>query len=234
MILVTHDLGVVAGRADDIAVMYAGQIVEKAPTATLFAQHADAVHRGAAALDPEAGPAQPHPARRPSPAGRRDLVDPPERLPLRAALPVRPGASATWRAPPLVESRARPRVPLLVPGRHPDRPPDGERPRHQDRGARRARIPRLRRTETALMAGTGTAHLRPAAETLLRVEDLVVEFPAGRGRRSTPSRACQPRRPQGRDPRPRRRVGLRQVDDRQGGHAAAAPDRARCGSTGRT
>jgi peptide/nickel transport system ATP-binding protein len=37
MILVTHDLGVVAGRADDIAVMYAGQIVEKAPTKVLFA-----------------------------------------------------------------------------------------------------------------------------------------------------------------------------------------------------
>src|SRR6476661_2047020 len=30
------------------------------------------------------------------------------------------------------------------------------------------------------MAGTGTAHLRPADEVLLRVEDLVVEFPAGR------------------------------------------------------
>ncbi|MGH9026943.1 MAG: ABC transporter ATP-binding protein [Acidimicrobiia bacterium] len=36
MILVTHDLGVVAGRADEIAVMYAGQIVEKAPTGVLF------------------------------------------------------------------------------------------------------------------------------------------------------------------------------------------------------
>ncbi len=30
------------------------------------------------------------------------------------------------------------------------------------------------------MAGTGNAHLRPADETLLRIEDLVVEFPAGR------------------------------------------------------
>jgi len=38
MILVTHDLGVVAGRADQIAVMYAGKIVEMAPTADLFAQ----------------------------------------------------------------------------------------------------------------------------------------------------------------------------------------------------
>jgi oligopeptide/dipeptide ABC transporter ATP-binding protein len=36
MILVTHDLGVVAGRADEIVVMYAGQIVERAPTRVLF------------------------------------------------------------------------------------------------------------------------------------------------------------------------------------------------------
>ena len=37
MILVTHDLGVVAGRTDHIAVMYAGKIVETAPTNELFA-----------------------------------------------------------------------------------------------------------------------------------------------------------------------------------------------------
>jgi peptide/nickel transport system ATP-binding protein len=37
MILVTHDLGVVAGRTEDIMVMYAGKAVEKAPTAELFA-----------------------------------------------------------------------------------------------------------------------------------------------------------------------------------------------------
>ena len=36
MILVTHDLGVVASRADHIAVMYAGRIVEYAPTGRLF------------------------------------------------------------------------------------------------------------------------------------------------------------------------------------------------------
>jgi oligopeptide/dipeptide ABC transporter ATP-binding protein len=38
VILVSHDLGVVAGRTHDIAVMYAGQIVEQAPTRTLFAE----------------------------------------------------------------------------------------------------------------------------------------------------------------------------------------------------
>ena len=37
MILVTHDLGVVAGHSDEIVVMYAGQVVEKAPTRVLFA-----------------------------------------------------------------------------------------------------------------------------------------------------------------------------------------------------
>ena len=37
MILVSHDLGVVAGRADRVAVMYAGRIVEQAPAADLFA-----------------------------------------------------------------------------------------------------------------------------------------------------------------------------------------------------
>jgi peptide/nickel transport system ATP-binding protein len=36
MMLVTHDLGVVAGRADVVAVMYAGQVVELARTEDLF------------------------------------------------------------------------------------------------------------------------------------------------------------------------------------------------------
>jgi len=36
MILITHDLGIVAGRTDEVAVMYAGRIVERAPTERLF------------------------------------------------------------------------------------------------------------------------------------------------------------------------------------------------------
>jgi len=36
MILITHDLGIVAGVADRVAVMYGGQIVEKTATAGLF------------------------------------------------------------------------------------------------------------------------------------------------------------------------------------------------------
>ncbi|HMK97605.1 MAG TPA: ABC transporter ATP-binding protein [Acidimicrobiales bacterium] len=37
VLLITHDMGVVAGRSDWVYVMYAGRIVERAPTAELFA-----------------------------------------------------------------------------------------------------------------------------------------------------------------------------------------------------
>jgi peptide/nickel transport system ATP-binding protein len=38
IILITHDLGIVAELADEVAVMYAGRIVEHASAETLFAQ----------------------------------------------------------------------------------------------------------------------------------------------------------------------------------------------------
>jgi peptide/nickel transport system ATP-binding protein len=38
LLLVTHDMGVIAGRADRVLVMYAGRIVEAAPTTELFAR----------------------------------------------------------------------------------------------------------------------------------------------------------------------------------------------------
>ena len=38
MLLITHDMGVIAGRADRVMVMYAGEIVEEADTKTIFAQ----------------------------------------------------------------------------------------------------------------------------------------------------------------------------------------------------
>jgi oligopeptide/dipeptide ABC transporter ATP-binding protein len=79
MIIITHDMGVVAETADDIAVMYAGQIVEQAPAEELFY---DPEHPYTEALlgalpqlegdDVRAGRLTAIPGRPP------DLVDPPE------------------------------------------------------------------------------------------------------------------------------------------------------------
>jgi oligopeptide/dipeptide ABC transporter ATP-binding protein len=52
VLLITHDLGVVAGRADRVAVMYAGQIVEQATTPELFARPSHPYTRGLLASVP--------------------------------------------------------------------------------------------------------------------------------------------------------------------------------------
>ena len=46
IILVTHDLGVVAGTTDAVLVMYAGKVMERAPTADLFARSGNPYTRG--------------------------------------------------------------------------------------------------------------------------------------------------------------------------------------------
>jgi peptide/nickel transport system ATP-binding protein len=59
VLLITHDLGIVAGRADRVAVMYAGQIVEEADTAALFAQPSHPYTQGLFASVPRiTGPIQ--------------------------------------------------------------------------------------------------------------------------------------------------------------------------------
>jgi peptide/nickel transport system ATP-binding protein len=76
MILITHDLGVVAGRADRVAVMYAGRLVETAPTTTLYEAvrhpYTEALLRSVPRLD------QPSHHRLDAIGGRPpDLTDPP-------------------------------------------------------------------------------------------------------------------------------------------------------------
>ncbi|MFM7034243.1 MAG: ABC transporter ATP-binding protein [Planctomycetia bacterium] len=76
ILLITHDLGVVAETCDDVAVMYAGRIVERAPAAELFARPMHPYTIGLLRSRPEA-------------AGRGDgplhtipgMVPPPSRFP---------------------------------------------------------------------------------------------------------------------------------------------------------
>jgi oligopeptide/dipeptide ABC transporter ATP-binding protein len=103
MVLVTHDLGVVAGRTDEIAVMYAGQIVEKAPTSRLFSAvrmpYTEALLRSIPTLDqPRGKPLQAIPGRPPN------LVSPPRGC---RFAPRCPYAQDRCRneAPPLVEDQ---------------------------------------------------------------------------------------------------------------------------------
>jgi peptide/nickel transport system ATP-binding protein len=106
VILVTHDLCVVAGRTDEIAVMYGGKLVEKAPTATLFADmkmpYTEALFESIPKLDDPS-----HSRLRTIPGRPPDLVNPPLGCPF---------------APRCVYARDRCRheVPPLVPAGTPD------------------------------------------------------------------------------------------------------------------
>ncbi|HXY62078.1 MAG TPA: ABC transporter ATP-binding protein [Nitrospirota bacterium] len=55
MVLVTHDLGLIAERAHEVAVMYAGRIVEQAGTKELFANPQHPYTRGLMASIPQPG-----------------------------------------------------------------------------------------------------------------------------------------------------------------------------------
>ena len=104
LILITHDLGVVADVADRIAVMYAGRIVEQGDIFDLYAAPAHPYTKGLLESIPRLdqkgqqlaaiGGLPPEPD--PDPAGLRVQSAVPLR---RGRLPARPAATAAWRWP---------------------------------------------------------------------------------------------------------------------------------------
>ncbi|MFI5001297.1 MAG: ABC transporter ATP-binding protein [Reyranellales bacterium] len=100
IILITHDLGVVAEMADDVAVMYAGQIVERAAVRDLFARPEHPYTVGLLGSIPRLDEKR---ERLPSIEGRvPDMTRPPEGCRFAARCPfAEPACRAT--APALVE-----------------------------------------------------------------------------------------------------------------------------------
>ena len=100
IMLITHDLGVVAEMADDVVVMYLGRVVEQAPVDEIFHAPKHPVYPGAAALDPAHALALARAAHRPSRARcRTPTTGPPAAPSTRAARSSCRGA-ATWRRRP--------------------------------------------------------------------------------------------------------------------------------------
>ena len=105
IILITHDLGVVAEMCDRVAVMYAGEIVEQTDVASLFRRPLHPYTRGPHRLDPgrRRGPGRAggHPRQRAQPHR------PAQGLPLRAALPDPRRARTSRSRPRSIPAAAR-------------------------------------------------------------------------------------------------------------------------------
>ena len=218
ILLITHDLGVVAEMVDEVAVMYGGKIVERGPVKETFASPQHPYTEALLRVDP----APRHALHDPAEGDPRHGAEPARLaagLPVRAALrlrlrPLRHGAAAAV-------PRRRAGIGLLAVRERPARDrtdrhrlvsdePAPERHVEQrqlgDAGRRRRPAQRPRPQEVLpRQAGIAQAHHRPAA-----------------GRRRH-----RPRGPPRRDRRARRRVRLRQVDPRAHDAPAARADRRR-------
>ena len=126
MVIVSHDLGVVADICDDVAVMYAGEVVESGSAAAVLDDPAHPYTMALLGANPHVPDGEPVPLRLASIAGTvpaARLVA--HRLPLRHPLPVRAGAVHRAVRP---AARPRGRLRALHPGR-------GAGPRQRHLGA---------------------------------------------------------------------------------------------------
>ena len=113
VMLITHDLGVVAGTTDRVLVMYAGQVVEQGPTTELFAHPRHPYTEGLLAAVPRLDAPAPRPAAR----GRGRLHSIPGQVPAATDWPdgcrFHPRCPYAWdrcraEEPPLLDAGGEP------------------------------------------------------------------------------------------------------------------------------
>ena len=135
MLLITHDMGVIAGHADRVNVMYAGRVVETAEVHRSLQGDAPPLHPGPARLHPAAQPGREEGAARHSrPAARPGA--PAAGLPFRGQVLAGHG-QVPRRGAVAVRQDLRPPVLLLAPGRRAAHP----RPDRRGRARRREHRP---------------------------------------------------------------------------------------------
>ncbi len=229
MILITHDLGVVAEACDDVAVMYGGRIVERAAVGELLRHPRHPYTRGLMRAMPKAESTNPDQARAGCRAARAPAGD---RRPGAAARQVPRRGAASPRA-------ARTPPTTAAPPRRRWRRRITKKPRTRTTTRTTTALPRPRTTPPAITqapaggrvrddggaasgSGDGAADLGArSGEALPRARGFGAPIAAGRARGRR--RLLRPFR--GRDAGAGRRVGLGQDDARADGAAAHRPDR---------
>ena len=217
IVLITHDLGVVAEMCDRVAVMYAGEIVEHTDVTSLFSEPLHPYTRGLIGSIPSSGTSRT--SWRWSTGNVPNLIDLPKgcRFAPRCvsrveedvaiALEVRP------KSPP---DPSGPRSPLLALPRCP------RRPAATARAERCGVVMTVAAPVDDTASGVGSAPAPADTERpLVRVRDLVKHFPI-RGRVDAADRRLGPGRgrrqlrgPPRRDTRPRRKSGCGKDDRRR-------------------
>ena len=177
IVLITHDLGVVAEVADDVLVMYGGRAVESGPTKSILTLPGDALHLGAADQRPRRRrrhrrPADPDPRQR-----RRACSTRPTGCAFNPRCPHPTRCPATCAGPRCPSSRRRSRAgpPQAVPPRRPRRDlPQGDparaSPRPARSGDRRADRRAARTSRSATTSRQGCRDDASEADEVCRVE----------------------------------------------------------------
>ena len=214
VMLITHDMGVIAGRTDRVVVMYAGKIAEEADDRRAVRADAPPLLRGPAGLGAQARPGPGRAAAAASRACRPTSPRPITNCRFAPALPVRHRPAAASEDPPLtdVDAGAEPGAVHRFACFHP-----------VDHGEHRRRWPSPQRRGAADAAGRERRRW-PSAPELLRVDAPGQGVP-GHGRRRLPphGRARSRRCPTSRSPSARaRRSGW------SASRAAARPPSAGC------